>query len=72
MNTIDANRILDEVRDGADYSEAVITKALFMTGEISEHEFGRMEGRVRGPGMDSPIQEAGIGVRAERSPGMVG
>lgn len=72
MNTIEANRILDAVRDGADYSQAVITKALFMTGEIDEHQFGRMAGRVRSPGMDSPVQEAGIGVRAERSAGMVG
>lgn len=72
MNTIQAHRILDQVRDGADYSEATITRALFMVGEIDEHEFRRMESGVRSPGMDCTVQETCAGTRAERSPCLVG
>lgn len=72
MNTLQAMKILDQVRGGADYSEATITRALFLVGEIDEHEFRGMESGMRSPGMDCPFQEAGTGTRPERSPGMVG
>lgn len=72
MNTIQANKILDQVRGGMDYSEATITRALFMAGEIDEHEFRRMESGLRSPRMDCPIQKAGDGTRAERSESVVG
>lgn len=61
MNTIQANKILDQVRGGADYSEATITKALFLVGEIDEHQYRAMEGGMRSPGMDCALQEAGTG-----------
>lgn len=72
MNAVQAKTILDRVRDGWDYSEATITRALFMTGEISEHQFGAMAGGMRSPGMGEPIPEAGAGVWARGSAGVVG
>lgn len=72
MNAIQAKMILDRVRDGWDYSEATITKALFMTGEISEHQFGAMEGGMRSPRLVEPLQETINGTWAGRGPGMVG
>lgn len=72
MNAIQAKMILDRVRDGWDYSEATITRAFFMTGEISEHEFRAMEGGMRSPGVGGPIPEAGAGVWARGSAGVVG
>lgn len=61
MNTIEAMKILDAVRDGADYSETVITRALFLTGEISEDEFGRMASGMRSEGMDCAVQKTNDG-----------
>lgn len=72
MNTLQAMKILDQVREGADYSEATITRALFLVGEIDEHEFRGMESGMRGPGVDCPVQKTRTGTRAERSPCLVG
>lgn len=72
MNTMQASKILDQVREGADYSEATITRALFMVGEIDEHEFRRMESGMRSPRMDCAVQETRTGTRAQRSPCVVG
>lgn len=72
MNAIQAKMILDRVRDGWDYSEATITRAFFMIGEISEHEFRAMEGGMRSPGVGGPLQEAGNGAWAGGSAGVVG
>ena len=72
MNAIQAKMILDRVRDGWDYSEATITRAFFMTGEISEHEFRAMEGGMRSPGVGGPIPEARAGIWARGSAGVVG
>jgi len=72
MNAIQAKMILDRVREGWDYSEATITRAFFMTGEISEHELRTMESGMRSPGMGCPLQEAGDGAWAGGSAGVVG
>lgn len=72
MNTIQAMKILDRVREGASYSEATITKALFIVGEIDEHEFGKMESGMRSPGMGSALQKTGIGIWSKGGPGLVG
>lgn len=72
MNAVQAKTILDQVRDGWDYSEATITRALFMTGEISEHQFGAMAGGVRSPGMDDPIRKTRTGIWSGGSAGVVG
>jgi len=62
MNAIQAKMILDRVREGWDYSEATITRAFFITGEISEHELRAMEGRMRSPGVGCPLQDTGDGI----------
>jgi hypothetical protein len=72
MNAIQAKMILDRVREGWDYSEATITRAIFMTGEISEHEFRAMEGGMRSPGVGCPLQDPGPGVWPGRGAGVVG
>ena len=72
MNAIQAKMILDRVREGWDYSEATITRAFFMTGEISEHEFRAMEGGMRSPGVGCPLQNPGTGVWPGRGAGLVG
>ena len=72
MNAIQAKMILDRVRDGWDYSEATITRAFFMTGEISEHEFRAMEGGMRSTGVGGPLPETGAGIWARGSAGVVG
>lgn len=72
MNAIQAKMILDRVREGWDYSEATITRAFFMTGEISEHEFRAMEGGMRSTGVGGPLPETGAGIWARGSAGVVG
>lgn len=72
MNAIQAKTILDRVREGWDYSEATITKAFFMTGEISEHQFGAVAGGVRSPGVDDPIRKTSAGAWPGGSAGVVG
>ena len=47
MNYYEANRILDRVRDGAQFSEDVILRALDLTGDY--------EG-LRGEGVDCEVQ----------------
>lgn len=72
MNVIQAKMILDRVREGWDYSEVTITKALFMTGEISEQHTGAVAGGMRSAGMDNPVRETSAGAWAGRSEGVVG
>jgi len=38
MNYFQAKQLLDEVRDGVDHSYELITKALYMTGDIN-HDY---------------------------------
>lgn len=53
MTRDNANRILDMLRcDEADFSDAVITKALCATGDLDEHECATRDGvsRIVGDG----------------------
>lgn len=61
MNTLQAMKILDQVREGADYSEATITRALFMVGEINEQQYTAMATGMRSQRMDGAVQEKVIG-----------
>ena len=72
MNTSQAERILDQVRDGADYSRFAVTHALFLVGEIDEHEFERMARRMRSAGMDGPLQTESRNTRCSGGAGLVG
>lgn len=72
MNILQAEKILSKVREGADYSEATITRALFMVGEIDGHEFGGVAGMDRGPGVDKTIPEKTDGIGAFRGQSVVG
>jgi hypothetical protein len=59
VNILEANKILNRVRDGVPYPERVINKALFMTGDMDDEQFTAVESGMRGKGMDYPVQEAG-------------
>lgn len=43
MNHYEANRILDRVREGQQFSEFVITRALELTGDYEEQRSGRVD-----------------------------
>ena len=43
MNHYEANRILDRVREGQQFSEFVITRALELTGDYEEQRGGRVD-----------------------------
>lgn len=57
MKHCDAVRILDRVKDGWLFSESTISRALFMTGDLDEHELERMDARMRGSRMGDALQE---------------
>ena len=62
MNHYEANRILDRVREGQQFSEFVITRALELTGDYEEH---------RSPRMDQALSEESLGGGQGRSPILV-
>lgn len=47
MNHYEANRILDRVREGQQFSEFVITRALELTGDYEEQRSGRMDQAIQ-------------------------
>ena len=67
MNYYQAQNILDEVREGANYSVETINKALEMTGDLEPREFEEQ----RGKGVDFSLQEKGQRPGSLRSPSMV-
>ena len=68
MNYYQAQNLLDEIREGAQYSLATINKALELTGDIDGH--GTFQ-KLRGSGMDSAVSQAAIGRRQGGSPSVV-
>ena len=67
MNYYQAQNILDEVREGANYSVETINKALEMTGDLEPRGFEEQ----RGKGMDFSLQEKSQRSGDIRSPSMV-
>lgn len=59
MDLTKAKTILDRVRDGMEYSPFVINQALFLTGDLDEHQYARMDEELRGKRMDSTTQAKG-------------
>lgn len=72
MNYLDAQKILNAVRDGADYPIAIINKALELTGDISGNELQKLDAGMRGTGVDCEIQNTQPGIWCSRSPRLVG
>ncbi len=68
MNYYQAQNLLDEIREGAQYSLATINKALELTGDIDGH--GTFQ-KLRGSGMDSAVSQAATGRRQGGSPSVV-
>jgi len=62
VNHYEANRILDRVREGQQFSHFVITRALELTGDYEAH------GSI---GMDQAFQEESYGGGQRRSPLLV-
>ena len=62
MNHYEANRILDRVREGQQFSEFVITRALELTGDYEE----QLSGRV-----DQTLPQESLGGGQGRSPILV-
>ena len=58
MNHYEANRILDRVREGQQFSHFVITRALELTGDYEPNGSA---------GMDTALQEKNLGTWEERS-----
>ena len=54
MNYYQAQNLLDEIREGAQYSLATINKALELTGDIDGH--GTFQ-KLRSSGMDSAVSQ---------------
>lgn len=67
MNYYQAQNILDEVREGANYSVETISKALELTGDLEPRGFEEQ----RGKGMDLPLQEKSQRPGSLRSSSMV-
>lgn len=67
MNYYQAQNILDEVREGANYSIQTINKALEMTGDLEPRGFEEQ----RGKGMAEPLQKEGKRSGAIRCPSVV-
>jgi len=67
MNYYQAQNILDEVREGANYSVETINKALEMTGDLEPRGLEEQ----RGKGMDFSLQEKSQRPWDIRSPSMV-
>lgn len=57
MNYFQAHAMLDEVRVGASKPAQLINQALFLTGDLSEYEFERVDVGVRSAGMDKALQD---------------
>ena len=72
MNYPDAQKILNAVRDGVDYSVNVINQALEMTGDISGNELERLDAEMRSTRMVDAIQKTQSGIWCSRSPRLVG
>ena len=68
MNYYQAQNLLDEIREGAQYSLATINKALELTGDIDGH--GTFQ-KLRSSRMDSAIPQASNGGWEGRSLGVV-
>ena len=68
MNYKQANNLLDDVREGANYSVQMINKALELTGDLLES--GAIE-RLGSAGVDSPIQGQNERSWSVGSPAMV-
>ncbi len=63
MNFYQAQNLLDNIRHGgAVYPAFMVNKALFLTGDLSEYEFERMDDGMRSAGMDAEIQRQTTGV----------
>ena len=60
MNYYQAQNLLDEIREGAQYSLATINKALELTGDIDGH--GTFQ-KLRGSGMDNAVSQTATGRR---------
>jgi|Laugrespbdmm15dd_1035085.scaffolds.fasta_scaffold48456_2 hypothetical protein len=71
MSHYEATKILDKIKDGADYTLATINQALFLTGDIDEHQFSRMDGSYGSAGMDCAIQPQGNIAGSSRSTQLV-
>ena len=59
MSHYEATKILDRIKDGANYPLAIINQALFLTGDIDGHQFSGMDGSYGSAGMDCSIQPQG-------------
>ena len=57
MNYFQAHAMLDEVRVGASKPAQLINQALFLTGDLSEYEFERVDVGVRSARMDKALQD---------------
>lgn len=68
MNYHQANNLLDEVREGAQYSVQMINKALELTGDLLES--GSIE-RLGGAGMGQAVQRQSERLGSVRCPAMV-
>ena len=51
MTYEEAKKILDAVREGAAVSSSKVRRSLWVTGDLRAHE------KLRGTGVDSPVQE---------------
>lgn len=56
MNYFQAHAILNDVRIGASKPAQLINQALFLTGDLSEYEFERVDAGMRSAGMDKALQ----------------
>jgi hypothetical protein len=68
LNYYQAQNLLDEIREGAQYSLATINKALELTGDIDGH--GTFQ-KLRSSGMDSAVSQAATGRWEGRSSNVV-
>ena len=68
MTKHDAQKILDEIREGygSAYTEACAIECLYLTGDLGTHE------AVRSEGMDQPIQEEDYRARLRQRAIVVG
>ena len=67
MTKSDAQKILDEIREGYGnaYTEACAIECLYLTGDLGTHE------KLRGTGMDEPVREEGYRARLRQRAIMV-
>lgn len=63
MNFYQAQNILDNIRHGgAVYPAFIVNKALFLTGDLSEYQYERMDDGMRSAGVDAKIQSETTGI----------